>query len=190
MPLPGCPRINPAFQQIDLRGGQCLARLRRWHHFGGLAGDDAGHQLALVAVTGNNRPRTRFQGQAGFALDIEPQPRLPLAGIGAMTGEAIVGEDGTDVPIEFNRRLGRIDAGFDPSQQRYEQGEGEQGARPSRKPKSQKRHAHGSWRVEGGDRNPIRRPAGTAGRPESRSAGLTLPGGSVKPPCPGLFPCV
>ena len=65
------------------------------------------------------------QAADGTAAVIEPKPALHLGDIGAMTGEAVVAEDGTDVAIELKLggRCGRdsaVDGGGGEAEQRGE----------------------------------------------------------------------
>ena len=45
-------------------------------------------------------PFAEFDGAAGF--DIEAEFCFPVGGVGAVAGEAFVGEDGADVAVEFS----------------------------------------------------------------------------------------
>ena len=69
-----------------------LGRVRR-HRFVGIVAGDATEQFAFVGLAGNDRPIARFQFLQGQVANIEPQPGFALVDVGAVAGEALVGED-------------------------------------------------------------------------------------------------
>ena len=104
---------DPAAEDVDLRRGQPrFVRVRRRHELVLVRGDDAFDERADLGLAGDER----FLGQGGLA-HVEPELGLAVRFVLAVAAEAVVREDGEDVPAEAHglRRAGG-------------QGEREQGA--------------------------------------------------------------
>ena len=87
---------DPAAEDVDLRRGQPrLVRLGRRHELILVRGDDAFDERADLGLARDER----FLGQGGFA-EVEAQLALAVRLILAVAAEAVVGEDGEDVPAE------------------------------------------------------------------------------------------
>ena len=70
-----------------------------------VGGGNPRDQFALLAITRNDRDRTRAEFLERILFSIEPQAGLQLLTIGTVTSIAILGQDRPDVPIEVD--LGR-----------------------------------------------------------------------------------
>ncbi len=95
---------DPATEDVDLRRGQPrLVRVRRRHELVLVRGDDAFDERADLGLARDER----FLGQ-GVLTGVEPELGFPVRLILTVTTEAVVGEDGEDVPAEAHglRRAG------------------------------------------------------------------------------------
>ena len=87
---------DPAAEDVGLRRGQPrLVRVRRRHQLVLVGGDDAFDERADLGLAGDER----FLGQGGLA-EVEAQLALAVRLILAVAAEAVVREDGQDVPAE------------------------------------------------------------------------------------------
>ena len=147
VPAPGSPLANPAGQQVDLPARQFLARIDRRHPESFLLGGDSPDELALFRVSGDDGPMARVQPPQGGILEVEAQSGHALVLIGPVAGVAVVGEDGTNVAVEVERRAflgsGRLQGVGDKC--RHEANEYPGGA-PEKQPASGSQAAHG-WLV-------------------------------------------
>ena len=105
--------LDPIDEQGFLTGRQALSGVRRRHAEQFVLVADFGHQLAGRGVARHDRlPRQ------GYFAPVQPQVRLPRIPVRAVAGEAVVGEDRTDIPVEANvlakkRNCGQDDRGND-----------------------------------------------------------------------------
>ena len=79
-----------------------LAALGRRHDEGGIIALNAFHQPAIVAIAGNDGKAVRTQFAEGAVFGVEPQFRLACLLIGAVTGEAVIREDRTNLAREVD----------------------------------------------------------------------------------------
>jgi len=99
--------LDPAFDERDLFLGKHLVELRRWHMVVGVGRQQALHHRAPLGLAGHDG------GVAGLAAPsrgfegIQAQFALVLALVGAVAGEAGVGEDRADVAVELDALSGR-----------------------------------------------------------------------------------
>ena len=101
MPLPLRPFGNPSLDQVDLVRGQSRSALRRRHPELRVVRRDPLQQLALIRLSRDDDRGPIGRSKQPLAL-VEPQVRLPLVLIGAMTLIARLREDRADLPVEIN----------------------------------------------------------------------------------------
>ncbi len=87
---------HPAFENIDLFGGQLFARIRRRHHYVKITRNNPANELAIVHVAFDDHSRL------GGLFLIESQLCFASARIGAMTVEAFVGQNGPHIAVEVD----------------------------------------------------------------------------------------
>ena len=68
-----------------------------------IPGGDSPDELALVRVSGHDSQLARLQSSQGGLPNVEAQTGHPLVLIGSVAGVAVVGKDGTNVAVEFER---------------------------------------------------------------------------------------
>ncbi len=102
----GGPFGDPAFEQGDLGGFQGRRGFGRGHREFGVVDLDAEDQVAGVGVAGDDGGGAGFEGEGGSLGHIEAETGLALALVGAVAGEAVLGEDGADVAVEIEGFLG------------------------------------------------------------------------------------
>ena len=97
--------FDPLLQRRHLRVAERLIGRRRRHPGAGCRGRDAPNELALLWLPVHNRVAAHFVPQLGVRRVrlVEPQPCLPRCIALSMAAEAVVGEDGPDVPVEIDR---------------------------------------------------------------------------------------
>ena len=103
--LPRRALVDPAREQLDLRGRDRTVRVSWRHHLVGVSRSDPANQLAarrLARDDGSMAVTFRFRG----LLLIEPQSGLTLRAVGAVTVKAGVRQDRPNVTVEFNFRFG------------------------------------------------------------------------------------
>ena len=103
---------DPAAEDIDLRGRDLLVRIRRWHHFLGVFREEALDQFAAIGVARLDRLDAILEGRGAFG-GVEAELALALLGVEAVAGEAVIGKDRADVPVEIQFRVGGHEAGGD-----------------------------------------------------------------------------
>ena len=95
-----CSGLDPSAQQVLLGVTERLVGLGRGHHRIRVGRTDAVPKFAGLQVTRTDRnPALLVGGQRPLGR-VEAKPRLPLLGVEAMAGEAVIREDGPDVSIE------------------------------------------------------------------------------------------
>ena len=103
---------DPAAKEVDLRRRDLLMRLGRRHDLFRVLAEDALDELARLGVA-------RLHGldavidRGGAFGGVEAEVGLALLGVEAVASEAVVGEDGPDVPVEVQFRVGGREAGGD-----------------------------------------------------------------------------
>ena len=105
---------DPLLQQCDLRWLQRFVAIRRWHDLVRISAQDTLHQRAGLRMPRLHRLHA-FDDRIGPVRNIQPQIGLPLFGIDAMAGKAVIAENRADIAIElqFACRL-RGDGGAEP----------------------------------------------------------------------------
>jgi len=93
--------VDPAGQQSRLVSGEGLANLRRRHHEVGIVACDTGDEFTGGGVTGHDRDGAAVEFSHRHRPIVETQPGLTVLGVGAVAGEAAVGEQRADVAIEI-----------------------------------------------------------------------------------------
>ena len=94
------PLFDPLAQQSLLGFSDRLVGFRWWHDRIRIAGLQSLPEFARVEVARPDGHTAVFVGGEGPFCRVEAQARLAFLGIEPMTREAIVREDGADVPIE------------------------------------------------------------------------------------------
>ena len=102
------PLLDPAVEDCGLRRRDRLAEMWRRHHDVGIGARNPGEKFTLVGLSRHDRPRPAAQFSGGVGGQIETQARLSLGIIGAVAGEAPVGEDRPHVAIERDPLAARI----------------------------------------------------------------------------------
>lgn len=88
-------------------------RIRRGHHFVGIGGKDSANEKTLVGLVRNDGVFVLVCARAEGALRlIESQFRFARAFVGAMTNEAAVGKQRTNIAIEPNFRAAERDGDY------------------------------------------------------------------------------
>ena len=145
--LPGSALRDPAPQERDLRVREPRLAALRERHAPRLVGvGDAGDERASLRRTGDDRHGPRAHRGLGRRLDVEAQPGLAAVAVGAVAGEAALGEDRPHFAVEAHgrgaalaarrgrRRLRRVGdhhprrpwrAGLDPPPYRLDLGRGQ-----------------------------------------------------------------
>ncbi len=109
--LPCCALRYPVADQRDLASTEFIAaEVSRRHPDCFVVRTDPAVDLARVRISGDDRAMPSAQFDFGRGLHIEPHFRFTIGGVGAVTGEALIGKDGADIAIEFDgRRIGSRD---------------------------------------------------------------------------------
>ena len=82
--------------------GELFGFLWRGHDVVGVMGGDAAEELALVGVAGDDGGVAGFGFAEGGFLDVEAEVAFAFIGIGAVAGEAVFGENGSDFACEVD----------------------------------------------------------------------------------------
>ena len=106
MVLVGGALRDPAAQQFLLLLGEGLVRFRRRHDLVRVGQEEPLHEFARLRLAWHDR----LLGQS-VGADIETQLGLTVAGVVAVAGETVVGEDRPNVPVEFHRLRDRAQGG-------------------------------------------------------------------------------
>ena len=110
-PVPGKGRArrDPLPEPLRLGRRHRLGDVGRGHHHVGVGTRDPRDQGAGTGFSRHDGRGPAGQGGGGARSVVEPQPRLALASIGTVAGEAAVGEERADVAVEIDRsgRAGR-----------------------------------------------------------------------------------
>ena len=101
-----CPLDDPLVEQPLLVVGELLVRVGRRHHHVGVGGMQAGDQFASLWIAGRDRPYAIAVSHRTLR-GIEPQVGLAVAGIGAVAGKAVVGQDRENVAVKPERFCAR-----------------------------------------------------------------------------------
>ena len=97
--LIGSPFGDPACEGSDLRRGELVVTVGRWHLFIGIGGVDAFDEFALVGFAGKDGGVAGFEWLGGKLAGVEAQAAFMFAGtVAAVT---IFGEDRADVAGEI-----------------------------------------------------------------------------------------
>ncbi len=72
----------------------------------GVGGGDAADEFAAVGIAGDDGEASLAEVDAGAGFGVEAEFGLAFGGVGTVAGEALVGEDGADVAIEFDLLAG------------------------------------------------------------------------------------
>ncbi len=96
---PSSSIINPFLQKLLLLGRQLPLRSGRRHHFIWILRENPPHQLALTALPRQNSTLPILH-RLRTPLQIQPQVGFPRLFIGAVTLEAVVGEEGENVAVK------------------------------------------------------------------------------------------
>jgi hypothetical protein len=137
------PRLDPGREQLHLPGRELLAKLGRRHHVGGIFCRDAVEQQALLRLARRDGAATVPEIGREALGRVHAQPdaflaALAFGGVRSVAGEALVREDGTNLPLKVRRDGGGL---------RGRGGEGQpaRNAQPARAapPCQQTCHAHG-----------------------------------------------
>ena len=95
------PLSDPPLEQIDLFVSEPAdLGFRRRHHGIGIGRDDSCDEFARGDILRHNRPTAAVELTRSLLGDVEPQTGLPVATVGTVAGEAVVGEDRPDVAVE------------------------------------------------------------------------------------------
>ena len=105
MAFPSRALLDPLPDGGDLGIRQGYASLRRRHSRGWAGGADAGEEAAFRRVAGHDNLITAPIGEEPV-FGIEPQVGHAAFVVGAVTGEAVVGENGAHVAIEIDGLFG------------------------------------------------------------------------------------
>ena len=97
--IPLCPLVDPPAQQIDLFWREGMAGLGRRHSFVRIRIGDPLNEKAVRRVARNDDTLLC----EGTVMGVEMELGFALVFVGTVTGEAIVGEDRQDVPVEADR---------------------------------------------------------------------------------------
>ena len=97
---------DPALEQILLRAGEFLVRVRRRHEVIGVLGEDAFDELARVRLAGDES----LGGDGGLA-HIEAELGLALLLVRAVAVKAVVGKNRPDVAVVIDLLGGRGGSG-------------------------------------------------------------------------------
>ncbi len=101
--LVNCAFLDPATEERALGVVEGLVGIRRRHDVVGIGGGDAAPEFTGIGVTGFEGDTTILAGSEGAFGGIESQTGLAMFGVEAVAGEAMVGEDGSDVAVELER---------------------------------------------------------------------------------------
>ena len=102
------PLRDPPTENLSLGRSHRLVDVRRRHDHVGIGARDAGEDLAGLRLAGHDRRAAALECRDGDTAVVEPQPRLPVFGIGPMAGEAAVGEDRPHITVEVETRVGGV----------------------------------------------------------------------------------
>ena len=98
--------LDPAFEEGALREGERrFVRVGRRHHLVGIGAEDALPRLGVREIAGRDGAHAAAVGGGGVGL-VEAELGLAMRGVGAVTRETVVGENGTDVGVEGDGGLG------------------------------------------------------------------------------------
>ena len=106
VPLVGGPLVNPGADRVDLGLVQAVSGVRRGHAGVRLSIGDSCEQLAGRRAARGNDLAAITQGEEPL-LDVQAELGLARGRIRPVTLEAVVREDGPDVPVERYRHVPR-----------------------------------------------------------------------------------
>ena len=99
--------LDPALEECTLRGRQrFFVRVGRRHNLVGILAEDALPRFRIRKVTGHDGADTAAVGGGGVEL-VEAEFGFAIAGIAAVAGETIIGQDRADVFVITHRVDGR-----------------------------------------------------------------------------------
>ncbi|HBC60365.1 MAG TPA: hypothetical protein DC058_03995 [Planctomycetaceae bacterium] len=93
---------DPFLQDGLFGSGEWFAEFRRRHADIIIAAVNSQQQFTVLRLSGHNGDLSGFQSAGGRCGIIEPQSAFALAVIGPVTGEAAVGENWPDIPVEVH----------------------------------------------------------------------------------------
>ncbi len=94
--------VDPAPEEVDLLGGEVLARVGRGHVVVGVGGGDAPPDFAGVPVAGGDGRAACVEERAEAVRGVQSEVGLAGGGVWAVAEVAVVGEDGSDVGGEVD----------------------------------------------------------------------------------------
>lgn len=92
---PGCALLDPLFQDLDLFRCQRSVVLWRWHDLVEIIGCDAAEEFAVFNIS-------RRQCCQGSLLRVHAKIGRPFFFVGAVAGEAVVGQDRLHIASEVD----------------------------------------------------------------------------------------
>ena len=99
--------FDPALEHIPLFGGERrLVRLGRGHDLVGIGTQNTLPRFGFGQIARNNGARAVVFGRGAFER-VQTQACLAVFGVEPVTGVALVGENGADIPVELDLRDGR-----------------------------------------------------------------------------------
>ena len=106
MGLPFCALFDPAAEGFDFGGGEGGLGVFGWHPLRVVGGGDAGEEDAGGGVAFDDgvagfAGRTASEIGFGEGFAVEAEGDFFGGGVGAVADEALVGEDGADIPIKL-----------------------------------------------------------------------------------------
>ena len=104
MALPLRTLFDPTSNQADLAVRKLFAaHVGRRHPKTGIARSHTFVDLTLRRIARDDRLAALAQLDFRALFDVEPQFGLSIRGIGSVAGVTLVGKDGADIAVEFNR---------------------------------------------------------------------------------------
>src|SRR5262245_33971684 len=103
-----CSLLNPRPQQFDLSRVQFLAVSLRGHPNVVVFGGDSAKQFAFVRLASHNGGLARFELCRQTVARVQSQPCLPFLFVRAMTLQATIRQDRSNVAIKVYRRVGSM----------------------------------------------------------------------------------
>ena len=101
---------DPAAEDVDLRGCDLFVRFGRRHDLFRIFAQDTLDEFAGLGVARLYGLDTVLEGY-GALSGVEAELALTLLGVEAVAGEAVVGKNRADVPIEVQFSVGGHEAG-------------------------------------------------------------------------------